>query len=125
MFYTNAGRLTQSISRFYIAVSIRAVFKDRKLFLESVWCVVTCQYCGITIRADKVVNKFQCIITIDEENQLLLPLDVLENLFGKSVVKSFLEDVDVLKEQLIFLENVDYAINTKVTITNIYKKIFH
>ena len=31
--------------------------------------VVTCQHCGITIWTDKVVKKFQCVITIDEENQ--------------------------------------------------------
>ena len=48
--------------------------------------VVTCQHCGIAIRADKGVKEFQCIITIDKGNQLLLPLDVLENFFGKSVV---------------------------------------
>lgn len=76
--------------------------------------VVSCQHCKNTMRADKVVKKFHCTIVVGEGQSLMLPLDVLESFFN---LESSLEDVEDLKEKLLFMENVDFTINTKGVIT--------
>ena len=83
--------------------------------------IVTCQNCGNAMRCDKVVEKVDCILLLNgHEKSLILPLDVLSR-FIKKETSCILEDTEALKETILFMDDVDFTINTKGMITEIKK----
>ena len=78
--------------------------------------IVTCSNCNNTMRRCDCI--FHCKISF-EECPLILPKDVLESFMDFNVIKFGRENIDELKEKILFLEEVDYTYNNKNIIISI------
>ena len=80
---------------------------------------VTCLHCKQTIKTSKCGITFTCIITIDTvENPLHLPLEVIQEYLKIDVIEMCKNDIETIKEKILFLENVDLVYNNKFMITS-------
>lgn len=81
---------------------------------------VTCIHCNTMMRKDQCKCIFNCALGFDDVT-LKLPLNVLAEFLGEDVLESCQNDLDAFKDDLLFLENIDYFYNMKNVITAMAK----
>ena len=91
---------------------------QKSLVLQPGIKIVTCPHCKHTMRCDRCSCVFDCKICFKEKT-LVLPREVLESFLKLDVIQMGKDNMDELKEKLLFLENVDYDYNNKNIITSI------
>lgn len=79
--------------------------------------IVTCPHCKHTMRSDKTSCFFHCKLCFNEHT-LVLPLAVLESFFKLDIIQMGKNNMDELKEKILYLENIDYEYNNKNVITS-------
>ena len=79
--------------------------------------IVTCPHCKHAMRSDKCSCIFHCKLCF-KEHSLVLPQVVLESFLKLDIIQMGKDNIDELKEKILFLENVDYNYNNKNVITS-------
>ena len=87
--------------------------------------IVTCPHCKRSMRSDKCKSVLHCLLTFEEDNplNLLLPKEVLEKYMEVDVIEMGNENIDDLKEKILFFENVDYTYSSNNVITSMQPHI--